>query len=236
MISNVRIFGLLLGSLIFLSTSCALFQKAETSDGSDYRDRQFEDFSDKDERTPLQKADLVAKGADVAAWYDTESFNVEEYADPRLDIPAPPPAVDVSDYKPPWYIEREEKQLARFEIVDYSMQFLGLPYVWGGKKPETGFDCSGFTAYVMDRFNVKISPASRLQSKEGEPIKIRQALAGDLIFFGKNGKVSHVAMVTENGEKGLHVIHSTNRGVVVDNIDKSSYWKPRVMFARRVLE
>jgi cell wall-associated NlpC family hydrolase len=57
-----------------------------------------------------------------------------------------------------------------------------------------------------------------------------------LIFFGKNGKVSHVAMVVSNTYEGISVVHSTtSKGVMVQNITKSTYWKPKILFARDVI-
>ncbi|CAN0512360.1 unnamed protein product, partial [Phaeothamnion confervicola] len=34
-------------------------------------------------------------------------------------------------------------------MVDFAMQYLGYPYVWAGKEPSTGFDCSGFTRWIV---------------------------------------------------------------------------------------
>ena len=66
-------------------------------------------------------------------------------------------------------------------------------------------------------------------------MKIKHAKAGDLVFFRKSGRVFHVALVVDNQKDGLKVIHSTNRGVVVDNITKSSYWKPKLSSAVDVI-
>ena len=37
----------------------------------------------------------------------------------------------------------------REEIVNYALQFVGNPYVYGGTNPNTGADCSGFTSYIL---------------------------------------------------------------------------------------
>ena len=41
------------------------------------------------------------------------------------------------------------------DVVNYAMQFVGKPYVWGGKDPNTGADCSGFTSYVYAHFGTQ---------------------------------------------------------------------------------
>lgn len=124
----------------------------------------------------------------------------------------------------------------RSDIISYAKQFVGTKYIYAGKDPR-GFDCSGFTSYVMREFDVSLSASSRMQEDQGRSISVSNAMAGDLIFFRreKKGRVFHVALVVSNTREGLKVIHSTNRGVVVDNISHNSYWKPKISTARRVI-
>lgn len=125
----------------------------------------------------------------------------------------------------------------RQDIVSYAKKQLGTRYKYAGRAPKKGFDCSGFTYFVMGNFDVKLSPSSRAQESEGKKIKISEAKSGDLIFFrrSKVGAVFHVAMVVSNEREGLKVIHSTSRGVVIDNISQSKYWKPKISTARDVI-
>ena len=124
----------------------------------------------------------------------------------------------------------------REEMVAFGKKYLGTPYKYAGKTPATGFDCSGFTSYIYQHFGMKISAASRFQANDGERIQIKDTEPGDLIIFGKGGNISHVGMVVENSPKGVYVIHSTSRGVVIDNIHQSSYWRSRMMYGCKVLE
>ncbi|NRB48594.1 MAG: C40 family peptidase [Saprospiraceae bacterium] len=130
-------------------------------------------------------------------------------------------------------LTREE--MLREDVVQYAKQFVGTKYVYAGKDPR-GFDCSGFTRYVWKEFDVSLSGSSRMQEDQGTPISVSKAKAGDLIFFRreKHGRVFHVALVVSNSREGLRVIHSTNRGVVIDNISNNSYWKPKISTARDV--
>lgn len=125
----------------------------------------------------------------------------------------------------------------RYSVVDDAEQFVGSPYKYAGRDPKTGFDCSGFTSYVLARHNVKVSPASSFQSKEGKEVPLNKVLPGDLIFFAQDGKtVSHVAMVVERGKNGITCVHSTtSRGVIVENVSTSTYWKDKILFARDVI-
>lgn len=125
----------------------------------------------------------------------------------------------------------------RAEIVEFAKKFEGADYQYAGRSPK-GFDCSGFTHYVMGNFGIELTPVSRVQEQEGKVIELEAAKPGDLIFFRrtKSGDVFHVSLVVANGADGLWVIHSTtSRGVVIDNIYENSYWKSKFATARDVV-
>lgn len=146
--------------------------------------------------------------------------------------PNPAPSESTSNDR----VSNREMRL-RQDIIVYAKKQLGKKYKYAGRSPRTGFDCSGFTYYVMDNFGVDLSPSSRAQENQGKKIKVSEAKTGDLIFFrrSKKGAVFHVALVVSNDREGLRVIHSTSRGVVIDNLSVSSYWKPKISTARDVL-
>lgn len=125
----------------------------------------------------------------------------------------------------------------RRNVVSYGQKFVGTQYRYAGTDPKTGFDCSGFTSFVLKEFNVKVSPASAKQATEGRPVSLDRAQPGDLIFFGENAKnIQHVALLVKRSSDGLTCVHSTtSRGVIVENVSKSSYWKPKILFARDVI-
>lgn len=124
----------------------------------------------------------------------------------------------------------------RSKIVSTAKKYIGKSYVYGGKKPSTGFDCSGFTAHVFKNNGVDISGPSHHQAKKGKRKSMKELQKGDLVFFGKNNKVSHVAIVADVDRNSLKVIHSTSsRGVVIDDISTSDYWQKRYLFGRDVL-
>ena len=121
-------------------------------------------------------------------------------------------------------------------ITGYAQNFLGIRYRYAGRGPSTGFDCSGFTSYILKEFDVKVSSSSYTQSKQGNLISLDDVMPGDLVFFGRKGRIQHVAMVVECSAEGIICVHSTcSRGIVVENISTSKYWKSRIMFARDVI-
>lgn len=91
------------------------------------------------------------------------------------------------------------------ELVDYAKSFLGIPYVWGGNNPFTGWDCSGFVQWVLKAADVdpkgdQTAQALRdhfVQSSAGIPHD--QPSAGCLIFYGKGREnISHVAFCMDS--------------------------------------
>ena len=123
----------------------------------------------------------------------------------------------------------------RKNIVKYADDYIGAKYKYAARGPKQ-FDCSGFTHYVFKKFDIDLTPVSRSQAVTGKKVSIKNAQSGDLIFFGNSGKVSHVALIVSNDNNGLKVIHSTSsKGVIVQDVLASSYWKPKIMFVRDVI-
>lgn len=132
----------------------------------------------------------------------------------------------------------DAKAELRRQVVAYAQKLKGNQYTAAGKSPKTGFDCSGFTGYVMRNFDVQMGASSRDQAQQGRTVALEKAKPGDLIFFRRSDTtpVFHVAMIVSNDCDGIKIIHSTNtRGVVVDNLLENSYWEPKIYQVRDVL-
>jgi len=125
----------------------------------------------------------------------------------------------------------------RQNIQGWAENYIGAPYAYGAKGP-TKFDCSGFTSHVLKEFEIALLASSMSQAKQGRPVSVNEAKPGDLVYFeNSNGRVNHVAIVISNSAEGLEVIHATtSRGVVRDNVTKSSYWAPRLAGVRCVVD
>jgi len=133
----------------------------------------------------------------------------------------------------------EVRDHVRYEIARLAKKQLGTKYKYAGKSPKTGFDCSGFTHYVLKNHGVNVSGSSAAQAEQGKKINLKNARPGDLVFFkrGGKGRVFHVAMIYENKTGSPKVIHSTSsRGVVIDDLLQSSYWEPKVWQVRNVVD
>lgn len=122
------------------------------------------------------------------------------------------------------------------EVIEFAKQYLGYDYVLGGKTPETGFDCSGFTRYVFKNFGYSLGTVAADQTSLGTEIDKSNLKEGDLILFynEENTKIGHTGIYIGNNE----FIHAANpeRGVVTDNLVTNSYYATRFVTARRIVE
>jgi len=124
----------------------------------------------------------------------------------------------------------------RSKIVTESKKYQGISYTYGGKKPQSGFDCSGFSTFVLEKSGIKVSGSSTQLALLGQYVAKKNLNEGDLAFFGTDNKVTHVGIVVSNEQNQLKVIHSTSsKGVIISNIDASSYWKKKYLFGRDLI-
>jgi hypothetical protein len=123
-------------------------------------------------------------------------------------------------------------ELFRFQLKEFAYNYLGTRYKPSGHSPG-GFDCSGFVSYIFENHGLLISRSSSALSHHGMRIPISSAKVGDLLFFAVKGRVHHVGMVVSNTEDELLMIHSSSsRGVIVENVWASAYWRKRLLFAK----
>lgn len=115
------------------------------------------------------------------------------------------------------------------KVVNYAKKFVGNPYVYGGTSLTNGTDCSGFTMRVYEHFGITLPRTSTAQSTSGKKVaSYSEAQAGDLFFYGNNGKVNHVAIYMGDG----NVVHASSKKTGI-KISSANY--RTILAIRRVL-
>jgi peptidoglycan DL-endopeptidase CwlO len=86
------------------------------------------------------------------------------------------------------------------EVVGIAQRYLGIPYLWGGASPRTGFDCSGLVLYVYAQVGIQLSHGATDQQRASQPVPLNALQPGDLVFYGNASYSYHVAIYVGGGQ------------------------------------
>lgn len=94
--------------------------------------------------------------------------------------------------------------MQREDIIKNCIKYLGKPYVWGGESMEEGgYDCSGYVYNVLRDSGFKVNRTTANDYRNiGKEIPASQKQKGDLLFFGKNDRATHIAIYA--GDNGMY--------------------------------
>lgn len=150
-----------------------------------------------------------------------------EPAPTKTNIPADTLVAVSNDDNPENWSDRTR------EVLVNALSLTGVKYSYGGKSPETGFDCSGFVSYVFKQATSLTLPHSALAiSQLGKTVSKNELKPGDLVFFNTlKSTFSHVGIYLGNNR----FIHSPSAGgqVRVESM-KDGYWETRFNGAQRI--
>jgi cell wall-associated NlpC family hydrolase len=113
------------------------------------------------------------------------------------------------------------------QVIAIAMQYLGVPYVWGGASPSQGFDCSGLTTYAFAQIGISLPHHAASQYGYGTPVSQADLQPADLVFF--NG-LGHMGMYIGGGQF-IHAPHTGDVVKISSIYDYMSNW----VGARRIL-
>jgi peptidoglycan hydrolase-like protein with peptidoglycan-binding domain len=113
-------------------------------------------------------------------------------------------------------------------VVRIARRYVGVPYVWAGASPSTGFDCSGLVTYVFGRVGVSLPHSSFLQFGIGRHVGMSSLRPGDLVFFEG---LNHVGIWVGRNR----FIHSPHSGTLVHVTEMTSWYRAHWSGATRVV-
>ncbi len=172
--------------------------------------------------------EVVQKDDDVEGWTyirvdsDIERYVSSDYVDISYGFSH---AISVAEEEE---IRKKEEEAAaarlaemtstkRQEVVNYALQFVGNPYVYGGTSLTNGTDCSGFTMSVYAHFGYGLPRTAAAQMQGLTNVDIASIQPGDLLFYrGSDGSIGHVTMYIGGGQ----VVHasSSTTGIIVSGV------------------
>ena len=172
--------------------------------------------------------EVISKEDDVEGWTyirvdsDIEGYVSSEYVDISYGFAHAISVAEEAEIRKREE-EAEEARLAemssskRQEVVNYALQFLGNPYVYGGTSLTNGTDCSGFTMRVYEHFGYGLPRTAAEQMNALTSVDLSTIQPGDLLFYrGSDGSIGHVTMYIGGGQ----VVHasSSTTGIIISNI------------------
>jgi len=172
----------------------------------------------------------ACSGACASTGYRPKPFPLPggEAAPSRPSAPRPAPEGPASSITPP----AASGGIDGYALAGTALSLRGAPYRNGGADPN-GFDCSGFTQYVFSQHGLSLPREVREQYRVGKTIGPQDLAPGDILFFTTTDPgPSHVAIAI-GGDQFVHAPSST--GVVRVEHLSSSYWSPRFLGARRLV-
>ncbi len=188
----------------------------------------------------------------------TISIPKTEISIPEIDVPAAtekgkaPQKKNAASSSAVTYSSAEKKMNHaindRRKLIQYTLGLKGVPYVYGGKTPVPGLDCSGLVTYAAkNALDISISGNAQMIYNQTTPVDLSDAEPGDLIFFKTkwDSRISHVGVFLgknpDNNDFGnqyifINAVSSGPRtGVIISGLNER-YWKKNYYGCGRFLK
>lgn len=135
----------------------------------------------------------------------------------------------------------------RENFINCGLDYRGTRYVWGGKTPVPGFDCSGLITYTAKKsLDIDLQGNAQDIYNKTSPVSLSQAQPGDLIFFkgDSDTRITHVGIYLGKNPSGndfgkqnlfLNAASAGPRtGVIISGLDEN-YWKKTFYGCGRII-
>lgn len=122
------------------------------------------------------------------------------------------------------------------DLVALALSYQGVPYAYGGASP-SGFDCSGYTMYIYQRFGVYLPHGATDQLSYGMAVGFGELQPGDLVFFQdadfSSSAASHCGIYIGDGQF-IHATSDSRFNCVKITSFSESYYASHFLTGRRL--
>lgn len=179
-------------------------------------------------KTALKNGEVITITESSNSWYQIKtSYNITGWVSSKyINLTTELPSNNTND--------DTSSEPKNEELVNFAMNQLGKPYVWGGNGPNS-FDCSGFTRFVyMNVRGISLPRISYEQANFGTAVEISNLKKGDLLHFATvtPGKTTHVGIYIGDNQF-IHASGSQTRPDKVKIDSLSGYYGRVLLGARR---
>lgn len=176
-----------------------------------------------EEAARLKKEEDAKKAAKEAAKKAEEKVNKERAEKAAKEAEQAAQSGQTESKPAPAPVVTSESDLGR-AVVDYAMQFVGNPYVYGGSSLTNGTDCSGFVMSVYKNFGVSLPHSSSADRSQGYDVGgLENAQPGDIVCYS-----GHVGIYAGDG-KLVHA-STSKTGIIVSNANYRNVLAVRRIF------
>ena len=140
---------------------------------------------------------LPAAADDEAISLDIQLYQISPTAEQEQEMAAERRAAAAA---------KADRQLRRViakgeKVVSIAATLKGVRYRFGGSSPKSGFDCSGYTAYVYNKMGIELPRSSGAIRNVAKKISKENLRKGDLVFWhSSSGRVFHVGIYAGSGK------------------------------------
>jgi len=127
-------------------------------------------------------------------------------------------------------VARRQPSRDNAALIKEALAHRNVRYRWGGAS-RSGFDCSGFTLYVMKKGRgIKLPHSASAQARLGVKVARKDLQPGDLVFFHTYRRgIGHVGVYIGNNK----FVHASSGGHRVRVNTLTGYYDRRYVTARR---
>lgn len=108
------------------------------------------------------------------------------------------------------------------QAVRIALQYLGVPYRWGGADPIGGFDCSGLALYTYAQLGISLTHYTGSQFEEGRHVLPWELQPGDLVFFHPSSRGPQHEGIYIGGGRFVQAPH-TGEVVKISSLAEPAY-------------